>query len=38
VHRKGAGSPTETLLADGQLLVVVGLWLSYCAWVIYVAG
>lgn len=38
VHRREAGSPTETLLSDGPLLVNVALWLSYCAWVIYYAG
>lgn len=37
VHRRGAGSPTETLLADGPLMVNVALWLSYCGWVIYSA-
>jgi 4-hydroxybenzoate polyprenyltransferase len=35
VHQEGAGSPTETLLTDKPLLAAVGLWLSYCGWVMY---
>ena len=38
VHRKGGGSPTETLLTDRHLLGVVALWLAYCGWVVYGAA
>ena len=36
-HRAG-GSPTETLLGDRQLLLVVASWVAYCAIVIYRAS
>ncbi len=35
VHQRDAGSPTETLLADRSLTVVVLLWAAYCGLVIY---
>lgn len=35
VHQRGAGSPTETLLADRSLMVDVVLWIGYCSLVIY---
>jgi 4-hydroxybenzoate polyprenyltransferase len=38
VHRRGGGSPTETLLTDPPLLAGVTLWLAYCGWVIYVGS
>ena len=36
-HRSG-GSPTETLLGDRQLLLVVASWVAYCGIVIYRAS
>lgn len=36
-HRAG-GSPTETLLGDRQLLLVVASWVAYCGIVIYRAS
>ena len=35
VHQREGGSPTETLLNDRQLLIVVAGWLIYCGLVIY---
>lgn len=35
VHQRDGGSPTQTLLNDRQLLLVVAGWLIYCALVIY---
>jgi 4-hydroxybenzoate polyprenyltransferase len=35
VHQRDGGSPTQTLLNDRQLLLVVAFWLVYCALVIY---
>ncbi|HEX6210232.1 MAG TPA: decaprenyl-phosphate phosphoribosyltransferase, partial [Methylomirabilota bacterium] len=34
-HQSRGGDPTETLLTDRSLLVAVGLWLAYCAWILY---
>jgi 4-hydroxybenzoate polyprenyltransferase len=35
VHQRDLGSPTETVLSDRALLVAVGLWVLYNAWVLY---
>jgi len=35
VHRNEGGSPTQTLLSDNQLLLVVALWVFYCGLVLY---
>jgi 4-hydroxybenzoate polyprenyltransferase len=35
VHQRDGGSPTQTLLNDRQLLIVVACWLIYCGLVIY---
>jgi len=35
VHQREGGSPTQTLLNDRQLLIVVAGWLIYCGLVIY---
>jgi 4-hydroxybenzoate polyprenyltransferase len=35
IYQEKGGSPTETLLADRQLLATVGMWGAYCAWVLY---
>jgi 4-hydroxybenzoate polyprenyltransferase len=35
VHQREGGSPTQTLLNDRQLLIVVACWLIYCGLVIY---
>jgi len=35
VHMRSAGTPTDTVLNDKPLLLVVGLWLGYCAWLVY---
>ena len=35
VHQREGGSPTQTLLNDRQLLIVVAGWLVYCGLVIY---
>lgn len=35
VHQRDGGNPTQTLLNDRQLLLVVAGWLIYCALVIY---
>lgn len=35
VHQRSGGSPTQTLLNDRQLLIVVACWLVYCGLVIY---
>lgn len=35
VHQRSGGSPTQTLLDDRQLLLVVAAWLIYCGLVIY---
>lgn len=35
VHQSEGGNPTQTLLNDRQLLIVVACWLIYCGLVIY---
>jgi 4-hydroxybenzoate polyprenyltransferase len=35
VHRRGHGTPTETIFGDRPLLVTVLLWGAYSAWLIY---
>lgn len=35
VHQRDLGTPTETVLSDRSLLVTVGLWVCYNAWVLY---
>lgn len=35
VHQRDLGTPTETVLSDRSLLVTVGLWVLYNAWVLY---
>lgn len=35
VHRRDRGTPTETVLSDRPLLIVVLLWTAYNAWVLY---
>ncbi|MGQ0643303.1 MAG: UbiA prenyltransferase family protein [Gemmatimonadaceae bacterium] len=35
VHVRAQGTPTDTILADKPLLVAVGCWLAYCAWLVY---
>lgn len=35
VHRRGQGTPTETILGDRSLLVTVLCWGAYSAWLIY---
>lgn len=34
-HQSRGGDPAETLLTDRPLLLTVGLWLAYCAWILY---
>ena len=35
VHRRGHGTPTDTIFGDRPLLVTVFLWGAYSAWLIY---
>ncbi|MDB4917517.1 MAG: Decaprenyl-phosphate phosphoribosyltransferase, partial [Gemmatimonadetes bacterium] len=35
VHRRGHGTPTDTIFGDRPLLVTVLLWGAYSAWLIY---
>jgi ABC-type phosphate transport system permease subunit len=32
---EGGESPTDALLADGQLLITVVLWVGVCAWALW---
>ncbi len=35
VHMRAEGTPTDTVLRDRPLLLAVGMWLVYCAWLLY---